>query len=94
MSSVEAAKQAYLDRMAEIAATQDLSQDLRPNVRNLSIAFTGVASFFVCLRFLSRLKQGVRIGSDDWLSIVALVFLIANLVMNLVRTSLRSWSAT
>ena len=86
MPSVEEAKQAYLDRMAEIAATQDLTQDLRPSVRTMSIAFTAIAASFVGLRFFARLKRGVGLGMDDWLSLASLVLLFGNFAMNLVRT--------
>lgn len=78
------AKAAYLQKLQDIATTQDSSEDLRANTRNLSIVFTVVAAVFVCLRFIARWRQAVRIGIDDWLILVALALLLGNLVMNLV----------
>ncbi|KAI0147039.1 hypothetical protein GGR57DRAFT_506015 [Xylariaceae sp. FL1272] len=77
-----AAKAEYVQKLKQLAATQDLSQDIRSSTRNLSIGFTAFAAAFVALRFLARWKQTVRFGADDWLMVVSLVLLFGNLVMN------------
>jgi cysteine synthase len=84
MPSVEEAKQAYLDRMAEIARTQDLTEDRREETQNLTIGFTAAAAAFVALRFFARFRQGAYIGVDDWLMLAAMVLLFGNMAMNLV----------
>lgn len=78
------AKDAYLQRLDDLAATQDLSEDVRNRVRWLSVAFTIVAAVFVILRFVGRWRQVVRFGVDDWLIVAAWVFLLGNMVFNLV----------
>lgn len=80
-----AAKSAYLEHLAEIAATQDLTEDQRPKTRNLTISFTVIATFFVGLRFFARRRQAARIGIDDWLILTSLAILIGNMIMNLER---------
>ncbi|ORY58148.1 uncharacterized protein BCR38DRAFT_527689 [Pseudomassariella vexata] len=79
-----AAKAAYVQKMADIAATQDLSQDLRSNARALTIAFTVLAAVVVVMRLLSRRRQGAPILIDDWLIIASQVLLFANCAMNMV----------
>lgn len=83
-TSLSVAERAYLQQLEDYAQQQDLDQDLRPNVRALSIAFTVLAAAVVCLRFLARHRQGVPYGADDWLILVSLVLLGGNLVFNMV----------
>ncbi len=78
------AERAYLQKLTDFAAKQDLTEDTRQYVRDVSIAFTVFAAIFVGLRFLARYRQAARIGTDDWLIVAALAVLIGNMVMNLV----------
>lgn len=78
------AERAYLQKLTDFAAKQDLTEDSRKYVRDVSIAFTVFAAVFVFLRFVARHRQAARIGTDDWLIVAALVLLIGNMVMNLV----------
>jgi hypothetical protein len=78
-----AAKAAYVQQLEDIAATQDLSEDLRASTRNLSIIFTVLAAAFVGLRFTARWRQCVKFGTDDWLILVAMLLLVGNMIMNL-----------
>jgi hypothetical protein len=84
------AKAAYIQKLADIASTQDLSEDLRGRTRTLTIFFTVLAAFFVGLRFTARWRQAVYFGIDDWLIVVALVLCIGNMIMNLERESTTS----
>jgi hypothetical protein len=77
------AERDYLKKLADNAASQNLTDDLRPHVRSLSIAFTVFAAVFVGLRFLARYRQAARIGVDDWLILASLAVLVGNMVMNL-----------
>lgn len=86
MYDESSAKATYLQTLQDIAATQELSEDLRLHTRNLSIGFTIIAGVFVCLRFAARWRQAVPIGTDDWLILVSLVLLLGNFGMNLVCT--------
>jgi hypothetical protein len=70
---------AYLEGAAAVAATQDLTQDVRAATINLSVAFVSIAFVFLILRFYSRQKQMTGYGMDDWLIILAFLFLGANL---------------
>jgi hypothetical protein len=79
-----AALEAYKQTLEDEAAKQDLSEDLRPTTRDLSIAFTIFGAVFVLLRFLARKKQRVEIGIDDWLMLAALALLIGNCIFNIV----------
>lgn len=83
-TSLSAAERAYLQTLQDAADKQDLSQDLRPELRNLSIAFTILAALVVALRFLARHRQRAPYGVDDWLILVSLALLGANLAFNLV----------
>lgn len=83
-TSLSAAERSYLQQLQDEAAHQNLEQDLRPEVRNLSIAFTVLAAFIVGLRFLARHRQNAPYGVDDWLILVSLAFLAGNLVFNIV----------
>jgi len=78
------AERAFLQRLTDLAAGQDLTQDLRSYVRNVTIAFTVFAGVFVALRFLARYRQGARILIDDWLMVAAFAVLVGNMIMNLV----------
>jgi rhodopsin domain-containing protein len=80
----------YLEKLADNAAKQDFSQDLRGHVQHLSVAFTVFAAVFVALRFLTRYRTSARIGTDDWLIILSMAVLVGNMVMNfmLVRQGL------
>jgi hypothetical protein len=78
------AERAYLQQLTDFAAKQDLTQDLREYVRNVTIAFTVFAGVFVALRFLARYRQAARVGLDDWLMVAAFAVLIGNMAMNLV----------
>lgn len=85
MYNEAAAKTAYLEYLADAAATQDLAEDRRPETRNLSIVFTVLAALFVALRFVMRRRPTAYIGVDDWLVLAALLLLIGNMAMNLER---------
>lgn len=80
-----AAKAVYLEYLADVAATQDLAEDRRPETRNLSIVFTVLAALFVTLRFVLRRRPTAYVGADDWLILLALFLLFGNMVMNLER---------
>jgi len=82
------AEREYLAKLAHHASTQDLSQDMGPYVRNMSIAFTVFAAVFVSLRFLARWRQAARILIDDWLIVASLVVLAGNMVMNIMLVEL------
>lgn len=75
----------YLKKLADFAEDQNLSEDLRPYVRGITIAFTVFAAFVVGLRFTARHLQGARYLKDDYTMLFALVILIGNMVMNLIR---------
>ncbi|RKU40960.1 hypothetical protein DL546_003013 [Coniochaeta pulveracea] len=77
------AERDYLEKLADNAASQNLTEDLRPHVRSLSIAFTVFATAIVGLRFFARHRQAARIGVDDWLILASLAVLLGNMVMNL-----------
>lgn len=83
-TSLSAAERGYLQQLQDAAATQNLDEDLRPEVRDLSIAFTVLACFVVGLRFLARHLQRAPIGIDDWMILVSLTFLGGNLAFNIV----------
>lgn len=78
------AERAYLRTLTEFAAKQDLTEDTRVYVRDVTVAFTVFAAVFVALRFLARYRQAARIGVDDWLMVAALAVLVGNMAMNLV----------
>ncbi|KAH8666212.1 hypothetical protein BGZ61DRAFT_365547 [Ilyonectria robusta] len=82
--NVTAAKQAFLDHMADVAASQDLHQNQAPRVRRTAIAVTSLAGMFVVLRLLARLRQRVSFHTDDWLIIMSFWGLVANLAITLV----------
>lgn len=86
-TSLSAGERAYLQELENAAAQQNLEQDLRPEVQNLSIVFTVLAVAVVGLRFLARHLQRAPIGIDDWLILAALTLLGGNLVFNLVMIS-------
>jgi hypothetical protein len=78
------AERAYLQQLTDFAAKQDLTQDMRDYVRNVTIAFTVFAGVFVGLRFVARHRQGARIATDDYLIVASLAVLIGNMAMNLI----------
>ncbi|KAK4156623.1 hypothetical protein C8A00DRAFT_40924 [Chaetomidium leptoderma] len=78
------AERAYLQQLTDFAAKQDLTEDMRGYVRDVSIAFTVFAGVFVALRFFARFRQAARICIDDWLMVAALAVLIGNMIMNLM----------
>ncbi len=78
------AERAYLQTLTDFAAKQDLTEDSRDYLRNVTIAFTVFAAVFVLLRFVARYRQAARIAVDDWLIVAALLVLCGNMVMNLV----------
>ena len=82
-----AARVAYLESLADAAATQDLAEDGRPETRNVSIIFTVFAALVVVLRFVARRRQAAHVGVDDWSILAALLLLIGNMAMNLERKS-------
>lgn len=86
-TSLSSAERSYLLQLESYAAEQNLEQDLRPNVRALSVAFTVLAAAVVGLRFLARQRQGAPYGVDDWLILVSLVLLGGNLVFNIVMVN-------
>lgn len=69
---------AYLVAMAKMAKDQDLTEDTSSEVRGLSISFAVLAFLFVVLRHGAKYKQGGKYALDDWLLVVATVFLIGN----------------
>ncbi|KAK3295782.1 uncharacterized protein B0H64DRAFT_154497 [Chaetomium fimeti] len=73
----------YLQKLTDFAAEQDLTEDLRGYVRDVTIAFTVFAGVFVGLRFLARYRQNARILIDDWMMVAAFVVLVGNMIMNL-----------
>ncbi|KAK4129062.1 hypothetical protein N657DRAFT_668154 [Parathielavia appendiculata] len=77
------AERAYLQQLTDFAENQDLTEDSRAYVRNVSIAFTVFAGVFVLLRFVARWRQAAHIATDDWLIVASLAILIGNMVMNL-----------
>jgi hypothetical protein len=78
------AERAYLHKITALAAEQDLTQDQRQYVKDVTIAFTVFAGVFVALRFFARHRQAAFIGIDDWLMMASFVVLVGNMVMNLV----------
>ncbi|KAH9908440.1 hypothetical protein F4778DRAFT_347866 [Xylariomycetidae sp. FL2044] len=88
MCDEAAAKADYLRQLAELAKTQDLSEDKRSSVRSLSIAFTVFGAVFVGLRFGARYKQRVKYAADDWLMVLSLVLLFGNMAMNLALVNM------
>ncbi|KAK8047014.1 hypothetical protein PG996_015078 [Apiospora saccharicola] len=78
------AKAAYMQHMAEVAATQDLSEDIRERSRWLTIGFTLFATAVVAMRFMARRRQGAKLLIDDWLIVVTLVLCYGNMAMNIV----------
>lgn len=83
-TSLSAGERAYLRQLTAIAATQDLTQDDRVYIRNVTVGFTVSATVFVVLRFVSRYRQAARAGADDWLILAAFLVLIGNMVDNLL----------
>lgn len=79
-----AAKAAYMQHMADLAATQDLSEDIRGRSRWLTISFTLFATVVVAMRFMARRRQGAKLLIDDWLTVVTLVLCYGNMAMNIV----------
>lgn len=86
-SDVSPAEASYFQSLAELAATEYLSQDLREQARVLSIAFTAFAALFVALRFLARSRQAARIRIDDYIVVFALAVLVGSMAVNLVCAS-------
>ena len=80
------ARAEWLRHMAEVAAQQDLTQDVRPRTLGLTFAFTAMAAVVVAMRFLARHRQGAAYLIDDWMIVVSLAILFGNMVMNIVRT--------
>lgn len=78
------AEREYLRQLAKFAAEQDLTEDNRGYVRDISIAFTVFAAAFIALRFFARWRQAAYIGIDDWLIVASFVLLVANMIMNLM----------
>lgn len=81
-----AAKAEWLRHMADVAAQQDLSQDVRPRTLALTLAFTAMAAAVVAMRFLARHRQGAAYLIDDWMIVASLLVLFGNMAMNIVRT--------
>ncbi|KAJ4297401.1 hypothetical protein N0V88_004322 [Collariella sp. IMI 366227] len=78
----------YLQKLTDFAAQQNLAEDGRAYLRNVSIAFTVFAGVFVSLRFYSRYRHAARILTDDYLIIAALLVLIGNMIMNVMLVKL------
>ncbi|KAK8100060.1 hypothetical protein PG999_010434, partial [Apiospora kogelbergensis] len=78
------AKAAYMQHMAEVAAKQDLTEDVRDRSRWLTVGFTLFATVVVAMRFVARRRQGAKLLIDDWLTVVTLVILYGNMIMNIV----------
>ncbi|KAK8040776.1 hypothetical protein PG994_013783 [Apiospora phragmitis] len=79
-----AAKAAYMQHMADVKATQDLSEDIRGRARWLTVGFTLFATAVVAMRFIARRRQGAKLLVDDWLTVVTLVLCHGNMAMNIV----------
>lgn len=86
-TSLSLGEREYLQTLQDAALQQNLEEDLRPEVQNLSIIFTVLAAVVVCLRFLARHIQRAQYGIDDWMILASLVMLGANLVFNMVMIS-------
>lgn len=86
-TSLDQGERDYLKKLADFAEDQNLDDDLRGYVRGITIAFTAFAAFIVGLRFLARHLQAARYLIDDYLMLLALVLLIGNMAMNLLRKS-------
>lgn len=86
-TDVSPAQASYLQSLAELAASEDLSQDLRGQTRVLSIVFTVITALFIALRFLARSRQAARFGIDDYVAVFALAVLVGNMAVNLVCRS-------
>jgi hypothetical protein len=78
------AERAYLQKITAFAAEQDLTEDQRQYMHDVTIAFTVFAGVFVALRFFARYRQAAFIGTDDWLMVASFAVLVGNMVMNLV----------
>ena len=85
-TSLSEGERGHLQKLTNQQQNQDLSEDLRGYVRDISIGFTVFAAVFVLLRFLARYRQAARIGIDDWLMVFALLILVGNMVMNIMLT--------
>ncbi|CAN8106220.1 unnamed protein product [Discula destructiva] len=83
-TSLSAEERAWLQQLSDNAEQQDLTEDLRSDVRTLSIVFTVLAAVVVGMRFIARHRQGAPYLIDDWLIVLSLVFLGANFAMNMV----------
>ncbi|GKT56466.1 integral membrane protein [Colletotrichum tofieldiae] len=83
-STIDEAKREYLKKLAGFAEDQNLSEDLRPYVRAITIAFTVFAAFVVGLRFTARHLQGAKYLIDDYTMLAALFLLFGNMIMNLI----------
>lgn len=90
-TSLSVAEREYLQKLQNLAAEQDLTEDARSYVRAITIAFTVLAVVVVGLRFMSRRLQAARILIDDYLMLASVGLLIGNMIMNLIcESSLRS----
>ncbi|KAK8032194.1 hypothetical protein PG990_001928 [Apiospora arundinis] len=78
------AKAQYMQHMAEVAAKQDLTEDVRTRSRWLSVGFTLFATAVVAMRFIARRRQGAKLLIDDWLTVFTLVLCYGNMTMNIV----------
>lgn len=83
-TSLSVGEREYLQQLQDAAQTQNLDEDLRPEVMTLSVAFTVLAAVVVGLRFLARHLQRAPFWIDDWMILASLVMLGANLVFNVV----------
>ncbi|KAL1970434.1 hypothetical protein VTN77DRAFT_4078 [Rasamsonia byssochlamydoides] len=61
----------------------DIHESQQAQLRRTTIAVFALAALFVILRFIARLKKGLRIGVDDYTIVVALAFLFEDGGFNL-----------
>ncbi|KAI5791892.1 hypothetical protein EDC01DRAFT_784708 [Geopyxis carbonaria] len=62
----------------------NLNASRQAELRGTTIAVTLLALLFVILRFIARVTKGAGVGKDDWVLLVALVFLFAVCGLNLM----------
>ncbi|KAI5858040.1 hypothetical protein BZA05DRAFT_470865 [Tricharina praecox] len=71
----------------DTASEVDLSESRQGELRTTVYSITILAAVFVALRFAARVQRGATFGIDDWMLVVALVFLfgLASLCLLLIH---------
>ena len=80
-------REEYIQELARLATTQDLSEDLQAQTRVLTVVFTILATVFVILRFYGRWSYRISLGADDWWMLISWVLLVGNMIINLICKS-------